>query len=627
MILPKKIEKRTPLDPLTGVKSSLGNIKSLVALVYILYVICNKQSEIEYSDEYVDSSDGNKTKIKIKSPLLSQIEYYLSNSGLEEVINKNPLFVTQYEPLLVGLERFFKLVFIKFKDNKANTCERTGGNRYSKKLLFTTNIVLLDLILRNIDSNIRQQSLISWLKNEKAANDDFENSMKEFLNIQMQNTLFKVRGDSPLYFQMDGFYESLFSDEVTLGETEIVGPTRILQSFIDNDLNPFIVKSGRCYKIKTGCNDSAKLYHQLLRNTIDINNIKKDTESDKELKIETLNMSDYIQEIYYGSPGSGKSFTVKDRYGVGEKKEIKYRTTFHPDTDYASFVGCYKPITKEGDDTVISYKFIPQIFINAYCDAWTKYIEKPSEPESVVMVIEELNRGNCAQIFGDLFQLLDRDDSGFSEYKIQADTDIANYLLNDSPIKDKMDRYKSLTGSTDDQLKLSLTPNFSIVCTMNTSDQSLFPMDAAFKRRWDWNYVPVNHVDATNFKVKITDDKVFEWDKDIIVPLNNIIKDITKSDDKQIGNRFVKVRESQKDSDNKYIISKEQFVNKVMFYLWTEIFKDYTENDNSLFMKDDKHYSFDDLFEFGDDGKKINIKDEYVLAFIKKIQDYKIKEE
>ena len=438
-----------------------------------------------------------------------------------------------------------------------------------------------------------------------------------------------------------------------------------------------------------GCNDD--LYEQVLTKNINIDinlvdSYKKEDSSNKSKN--TSMMSDYIQEIYYGSPGSGKSFTVKDKYGVGEKKEFKYRTTFHPDTDYASFVGCYKPVTahhpiktqaelmslissstsfhqfvgkyaesleklseadrnavfalkyspgtyseeyskvlstikdRQSDSSDITYKFIPQIFINAYCDAWTKYIENPSEPESVILVIEELNRGNCAQIFGDLFQLLDRDDSGFSEYKIQADTDIANYLLNDSPIKDKMDRYKSLTGSTDDQLKLSLTPNFSIVCTMNTSDQSLFPMDAAFKRRWDWKYVPVNHVDAGKFKVKINDGKIFEWNDDIIEPLNKIIKDITKSDDKQIGNRFVKVRESQKDSDNKYIISKEQFVNKVMFYLWTEIFKDYTENDNSLFMKDEKHFSYDDLFKFDKTGENVQIKDEYVLAFIDNITKY-----
>lgn len=376
-----------------------------------------------------------------------------------------------------------------------------------------------------------------------------------------------------------------------------------------------------------GSNDD--LYEQILTKNIniDINLVDSYKKDDSSNKIQTSSfMADYIQEIYYGSPGSGKSHAVKDKYGVGDKKEFKYRTTFHPDTDYTSFVGCYKPITKENDDTVITYKFVPQIFINAYCEAWVNYITNSTTPNSVILVIEELNRGNCAQIFGDLFQLLDRDANGFSEYKIQADTDITRYLLNDSPLKDKMDSYKQLTGSTDDHLMLSLTPNFSIVCTMNTSDQSLFPMDAAFKRRWDWKYVPVNHVDAGKFKVKINNDYVFMWNDDIIVPLNKIIKDITKSDDKQIGNRFVKVRESQKDGDF-YIISKEQFVNKVMFYLWTEIFKDYTENDSSLFMKDDNHFSFDDLFEFDSEGKEVEIIDEYVLAFIKNIKDYKVKED
>ena len=125
-------------------------------------------------------------------------------------------------------------------------------------------------------------------------------------------------------------------------------------------------------------------------------------------------------------------------------------------------------------EEIITYKFIPQAFTKAYAAAW-------NTTEDVFLVIEEINRGNCAQIFGDLFQLLDRK-GGRSEYLIEADTDLANYLqeaLAKSPRTDIPQEIKS--GE-----RLMLPQNLYIWATMNTSDQSLFPIDSAFKRRWDW---------------------------------------------------------------------------------------------------------------------------------------------
>lgn len=146
-----------------------------------------------------------------------------------------------------------------------------------------------------------------------------------------------------------------------------------------------------------------------------------------------------LQQIYYGAPGTGKSKTIKDlTFG-----ESVIRTTFHPDSDYASFVGTYKPITEEvdlrdcygkkviDDDTKevvkeerIAYQFIPQAFLEAYVKAWKKL----GSSKKQYLIIEEINRGNCAQIFGDLFQLLDRNEYGFSDYPIVADKDMQKYL-------------------------------------------------------------------------------------------------------------------------------------------------------------------------------------------------------
>ena len=183
-----------------------------------------------------------------------------------------------------------------------------------------------------------------------------------------------------------------------------------------------------------------------------------------------------LQQIFYGAPGTGKSHTVDKDYVKDNKC---FRITFHPDTDYASFVGCYKPKMGGASGEDITYSFVPQVFLNAYIYAWNH----PDEP--TYLVIEELNRGNCAQIFGDIFQLLDRQKTGhpgYSKYTINADSDIATYLSGE--LEDKEHYEKAICeiyGLKEfDFSILALPSNLNILATMNTSDQSLFPIDSAF---------------------------------------------------------------------------------------------------------------------------------------------------
>lgn len=251
-----------------------------------------------------------------------------------------------------------------------------------------------------------------------------------------------------------------------------------------------------------------------------------------------------LQRITYGAPGTGKSFGLNDTIDGWSV----VRTTFHPDSDYSTFVGAYKP-TMIG--TTIGYRFVPQAFLSAYVQAW-KDQEHPQ-----FLIIEEINRGNCAQIFGDLFQLLDRDDSGESRYPIDADRDIATYLadvfaaaeIGDSDVK---------SGA-----KLKLPSNLYIWATMNTSDQSLFPMDSAFKRRWDWKYVPIKNANL-GWEIVVGDCEVDWWK--FLVAINKVVKGVTNSADKQMGYFFVRAKDS--------VIDAEMFVNKVAFYLWNDVFKD-----------------------------------------------------
>ena len=287
-----------------------------------------------------------------------------------------------------------------------------------------------------------------------------------------------------------------------------------------------------------------------------------------------------LQQIFYGAPGTGKSNTIKRN--VDNENKICFRTTFHPDSDYATFVGAYKPSMKptgtalaSGEkEEVITYKFVPQAFTKAYAAAW-------NTTEDVFLVIEEINRGNCAQIFGDLFQLLDRK-GGKSEYPIEADTDLANYLqdaLAKSPRTDIPQEVKS--GE-----RLMLPQNLYIWATMNTSDQSLFPIDSAFKRRWDWVYIPIKPHAEESYKIKIGIETYDWWG--FLQKINSVIDDTTHSEDKKLGYFFV-------NTESKTVCA-EKFVSKVLFYLWNDVFKNYGF-DHSIFTDSmGVKFTFSDFF-------------------------------
>jgi hypothetical protein len=294
-----------------------------------------------------------------------------------------------------------------------------------------------------------------------------------------------------------------------------------------------------------------------------------------------------VQKIYYGTPGSGKSHKVAAEIG-----ETPYRVTFHPDSDYSSIVGSYKP-TGSGDE--IGYEFMPQVFTNAYVYAW----QHPEE--NINLVIEEINRGNCAQIFGDIFQLLDREE-GYSTYSITPNKDLKDYLVKQFKFDEK---FFFGRGYNDEREKkvlkgeiMILPDNLSIYATMNTSDQSLFPMDSAFKRRWDWEYVPVCYTPETqdnavntayNYTINLGNGEEKRW-IDFLKGVNKKILKVTESEDKQMGNYFIKSN-----------VDALTFVNKVMYYLWSEICKEEFGTKNNFFRdSDNNEFSFNQLFNLND---------------------------
>ena len=396
-----------------------------------------------------------------------------------------------------------------------------------------------------------------------------------------------------------------------------------------------------------------------------------------------------LQQIYYGAPGTGKSHDIKKQ----TEGKLVIRTTFHPDSDYSTFVGCYKPtktkskrlqrmnlpledlakvlgsyysneelgkiggiqkfcfeyypyidgeymsvnVTKllelagvpkdynveinkyikfchllpKQEPDKITYEFVPQAFTNAYVEAW-------NTDEDVYLIIEEINRGNCAQIFGDLFQLLDRK-NGESEYPVEADADLQSYLQKELANTTRTDIPEDVKSGK----ILKLPSNLYIWATMNTSDQSLFPIDSAFKRRWEWKYIKIKegrdeNGNKLNWEIDVKPDDTKEqlswWA--FIKKINEIIASMTSSADKQLGYFFCCAKDG--------VIDKETFVSKAIFYLWNDVFKDYGFEDASLFRYTDKEgkeqdLTFPDFYD--EDGEKVNT--ERLTDFVKKVMNWK----
>lgn len=324
--------------------------------------------------------------------------------------------------------------------------------------------------------------------------------------------------------------------------------------------------------------------------------ITPDISVEKDTKRTFKDLDDRLsfQQIFYGAPGTGKSHRIKENENVkkADEKNLVFRTTFHPDSDYSTFVGAYKPTMRPvadkykavaGKDEEITYSFVPQAFLQAYVAAWN------NQDDSVYLIIEEINRGNCAQIFGDLFQLLDRDCEGYSEYPIVADKDLCKYLKGKD--ENNQDVLSNKDGIKDG--KLRMPKNLFIWATMNTSDQSLFPIDSAFKRRWDWQYIPIFD-GKKEWKIE-ADGKRYDWWQ-FLQKMNDQIGSTTNSEDKKLGYYFCKAKNG--------IIDAETFVGKVMFYVWNDVYKDFAEEAGDLFKdEDDSILSFSKFYAVGADGK------------------------
>lgn len=292
----------------------------------------------------------------------------------------------------------------------------------------------------------------------------------------------------------------------------------------------------------------------------------------EELVFHTRLRSDYPRNrILFGAPGTGKSFTMNQQRKelLGEENETDYeRVTFHPDYSYANFVGTYKPVmvTKQdssGQETTsdIAYEYVPGPFMRVYVNALKS--ARTDDPKPFLLAIEEINRANVAAVFGDVFQLLDRDDDNVSEYPIQASEDMKKYLA------------KELGGQPEDYAKIRIPDNMFIWATMNSADQGVFPMDTAFKRRWDFTYLGIDDSDekirGKFVRLGGSGSQKVEWNK-LRKAINHFLAKEKINEDKQLGPYFI-ARKIVVPADGDEI-DRDSFIrvfkNKVIMYLFED---------------------------------------------------------
>lgn len=271
--------------------------------------------------------------------------------------------------------------------------------------------------------------------------------------------------------------------------------------------------------------------------------------------------------IVFGAPGTGKSYELKeDCEDLLKDTNGSYeRVTFHPDYSYSQFVGTYKPVM--GADEKIRYAFVPGPFMRVYVEALKS--GRTENPQPHLLLIEEINRAKVAAVFGDVFQLLDRDDDGVSEYEIQASEDIRKYLAS------------QLKGNSDNYQKIRIPNNMFIWSTMNSADQGVFPMDTAFKRRWNFEYLGINENEEKISgigKIELAgSDEPIEWNI-----LRRAINAKMSSDqfkineDKLMGPFFLSKKVIASD-ENGMIVDTDKFVaafkSKVIMYLYEDAVK------------------------------------------------------
>ena len=330
--------------------------------------------------------------------------------------------------------------------------------------------------------------------------------------------------------------------------------------------------------------------------------------SDKSNKNDThrKNIDKPHQRIFFGAPGTGKSYLLNEEAKEWFEKECCERVTFHPNYMYGNFVGAFKPFPKKiGEQESITYKYIPGVLIKQLIEAYK------NENINYLLIVEEINRANVAAVFGDIFQLLDRGINGESEYEITTSRELQEFLKKELKEVELSDNIKNKLGR--DFSKIFLPSNLYIWATMNSADQGVMPIDTAFKRRWEFRYIGIDDaVDKSfeKYKFKINSSEVVKWD-DFRKEVNERLSELNIPEDKLIGPYFISklILQKYKPSELTEVVK-----DKVLMYLYEDAARAYrsllfAKNSYSTYSNLCKEFQKDALNLFKD---KLELKTEQI---------------
>lgn len=400
---------RSGINSKMGIKSSLGKLRSVVSLCYLLYLASNRNDVIDYSEAKDELS------IEIKETYRLFITKYLSND-VESTLSDNPLITSQIEALYVGITLMFGFGDIKFSNPTLSmSAERKGGKRYPKEIHFANNMVMLDLILSGYSDNQRKTFLKEWLLN-KTTDNEIEERIATFLNICIENNLFKLRnGNKDLIFQTEGLYTSLLKDnEVSLTTDEEVGPFRILKSMLREKLVPGLsLNKDVVSKDDNNDLDIASL-SKILATSLNIRDIKNESfytvSPKKTIKVNNTITIPYLLALrtkpfllLAGISGTGKSRIVrefafkscpkylqdKDGTTPGNYCMIEVKPNWHDSTE---LLGYYSNLSKE-------YQF----------KKFVKFLVKAKMYPDVpfFVCLDEMNLAPVEQYFAEVLSILE----------------------------------------------------------------------------------------------------------------------------------------------------------------------------------------------------------------------------
>jgi len=589
MSYPKPKSANSEIDLKLGIKSSLPNATQAIVLSYLIWKCGDKKSKIAYSAQ---NGDGLVLKSEVQEKITELLSSNVSNFNetlFKSSLLENPLLKAQIEALIVGFELIWKLARFQFVDGSSFSAERTGGKRFEKIISYTSNIDILDLLVQS-----NQKDFLNFfyeiLLTKTPSNQSVFDSFRKLLTVFSETAIYKIEhNNQDLIFDNLGIYKSLLEDNsVSLSDDkENKGASRILKSSANEGLNYYLSGyNGNVSKNQTLSEDELKAYSERVENFLVLTNIKLNTSDNQ---TQNSNISDTIpfphNRIIFGAPGTGKSHSLELDRKNNFADDCFERVTFHPNYSYAQFVGTYKPVQDSADENQIKYEYIPGPFMRIYVAA------KQNPSQNFLLLIEEINRANVAAVFGDVFQLLDRDENGNSEYPVAASEDIKKYLAKN--------------GIHEDELKIP--SNMYIWATMNSADQGVFPMDTAFKRRWEFEYIGIDEKEKEVEKYSIPickDGKISQnvnWNE-LRKAINNKLITLGINEDKLLGPFFLS-KTVLDSATNKGMDFVKLFESKVLMYLFEDAAK---MKAKQLFNVDEKKFIYSEVCKkFEEIGVKV----------------------